>query len=49
MTHRVLGTRRVFKRGSENVLLGCGRAVAFIDERAAGHRVEVTSPQPLNP
>ena len=49
VTHRVLGPGRVFKSGSENVLLGCGRAVAFIDARTAAHRVEVTSPQPLNP
>ena len=34
----MLGTRRAFKSGSENVLLGCGRAVAFIDERMAGSK-----------
>ena len=32
----MLGTGRAFKSGSENVLLGCGRAVAFINERMAG-------------
>ena len=45
----MLGIGHVFKDGKENVLLGCDRAIPFVDERTAAHRVEVASPQSLSP